>query len=131
MQRSLISTTKHMADNVNLYVDNDDEKKDSERDHGASVSVGVSSQSTTRSAYEVQADHYSKSAKKIADSKWRQLRCKMSTMTYSANWVMCIFIIVAVICIPIGVLTFNLSQSVELSCPCPISTEQSQTVKVP
>eukprot|EP00484_Ammonia_sp_Unknown_P001373 CAMPEP_0197021694 /NCGR_PEP_ID=MMETSP1384-20130603/2636_1 /TAXON_ID=29189 /ORGANISM="Ammonia sp." /LENGTH=395 /DNA_ID=CAMNT_0042449583 /DNA_START=44 /DNA_END=1231 /DNA_ORIENTATION=- len=61
---------------------------------------------------ELQSKLYSTEAEKIADSLWRQLRCKTTTLTYNVTWVKCIYIMVAVICIPIGVITFNLSNSV-------------------
>ena len=66
----------------------------------------------SKSWAELQSKLYSEEAEKIADNKWMQLRCQTTTLTYDVTWVNCIYIIIAVVCIPIGVITYILSQSV-------------------
>eukprot|EP01083_Nonionella_stella_P208408 756327_1 len=86
---------------------NDDDQKYNDRQPSE---VEIDDQD--KSWAELQAQLYSEEAEKVADNMWKQLRCKTTTMTYTVTWVKCIYIMIAVICIPIGVITFNLSSSV-------------------
>eukprot|EP01084_Bolivina_argentea_P219859 372761_1 len=94
--------------NVDLY-DNEEQKYDNNEQRLSHVSVD---DEKSKSWAELQATLYSEEAEKIAANEWKQLRCKTTTLTYSVTWVRCIYMIVAVICIPLGVITFNLSRSV-------------------
>ena len=116
-------TTSHKKPQVTLAfaigsIMNEDSLYDDEKYHDVQVSKKMSEISVVdqeKSWAELQSQLYSEEAEKIADSLWRQLRCKTTTLTYSVTWVKCIYIMVAVICIPIGVITYNLSQSVMIS----------------
>lgn len=92
---------------------NEDSYNDEEKYHGNRQMSEVSIVDPEKSWAELQSQLYSEEAEKIADSLWRQLRCKTTTLTYNVTWVKCIYIMIAVICIPIGVITYNLSRSVE------------------
>eukprot|EP00486_Rosalina_sp_Unknown_P003224 CAMPEP_0201569842 /NCGR_PEP_ID=MMETSP0190_2-20130828/11753_1 /ASSEMBLY_ACC=CAM_ASM_000263 /TAXON_ID=37353 /ORGANISM="Rosalina sp." /LENGTH=413 /DNA_ID=CAMNT_0047992637 /DNA_START=29 /DNA_END=1270 /DNA_ORIENTATION=+ len=91
---------------------NEDSYNDEEKYHGNRQMSEVSIVDQDQSWAELQSQLYSEEAEKIADSLWRQLRCKTTTLTYNVTWVKCIYIMIAVICIPIGVITYNLSRSV-------------------
>ena len=93
---------------------NEDSYNDEEKYHGNRQLSEISVVDQEKSWAELQSQLYSEEAEKIGSSLWRQLLCKTTTLTYNVTWVKCIYIMIAVICIPIGVITYNLSRSVEL-----------------
>ncbi len=59
------------------------------------------------------SDDYSPHALAIKESKWRQLECKTTTLTYSSFWVRCVYVVLFCVFVPLGILTYNISNAVK------------------
>ena len=55
---------------------------------------------------------YSEYARKIGTNSYLQMKCNQYQLIYNPFWVKCVYIILGLICIPLGFITYNLSDTI-------------------